>query len=145
MSPTLQGMYPLKRLAWDEAMLKLCGAPVPILHSLNTLPTFPSPTLPFPALSPFPSHPLPPLPSPPHPSPLPTHACRQWRRSQLSAHRRPLTARTCCSCSTHRAALGNQRAWSTLRPAISYMRHLHMKCVCVCVCVCVCPCVCVHE
>ena len=78
---------------------------MPILHSLNTLP----------------------LPSPPL-----THTCRQWRRSQLSAHRRPLTARTCCSCSTRRAALGNQRAWSTLRPAISYMRHLRMKCVCVC-------------
>ena len=48
MSPTLQGTYPLRRLAWDEAMLKLCGAPVPILHSLNTLPPFPSPPLPSP-------------------------------------------------------------------------------------------------
>ena len=52
MSPTLQGTYPLRRLAWDEAMLKLCGAPVPILHSLDTLP------LPSPPLS------SPPLPSP---------------------------------------------------------------------------------
>ena len=48
MSPTLQGTYPLRRLAWDEAMLKLCGAPVPILYSLNILPPFPSPPLPSP-------------------------------------------------------------------------------------------------
>ena len=142
MSPTLQGTYPLRRLAWDEAMLKLCGAPVPILHSLNTLPTFPSPTLPFPALSPFPSPPLPPLPSPPHP-PSPNSRMQAMAKEPAECPPEALTARTCCFCSTHRAALGNQRAWSTLRPAISYMRHLHMKCVCVCVCVC--PCVCVHE
>ena len=143
MSPTLQGTYPLRRLAWDEAMLKLCGAPVPILHSLNTLPTFPSPTLPFPALSPFPSPPLPPLPSPPHP-PSPNSRMQAMAKEPAECPPEALDSEDMLFLLYTSGSTGKPKG--VVHTQAGYLLYASLTHeVCVCVCVCVCPCVCVHE
>ena len=108
---------------------------MPILHSLNALPPFPSPPLPSPPFS-SPPLPFPPLLLPPLSSP--NSRMQAMAKEPAKCPPEALDSEDMLFLLYTSGSTGKQRAWSTLRLAISYMRHLNMEGVCASVHVSVC-------